>query len=205
MSTTAAMPAAPGPTGHAVAPGSYTRVAVWLHWIIAALIVAQLIGGVVMHKLPDTVDFKIQAYQLHKSFGLTILALALFRLGWRLTHRAPPLPEGTPSLVRGLARATQVGFYVLMIAVPLAGWLMVSASPYPSSFFFLAPIPDLPGAGILSGDAWAEAHEYLAFGIIGLLVLHVAGALKHHLVDRDGVLARMVPGMAKPTPKESPA
>ena len=178
-----------------LALGSYTRTAQVLHWVIAALILGQLIGGIVMHKLPGTVSWKIDAYQLHKSFGLTVLALSLVRLGWRLTHRAPPLPEGTPAWERWLARATQAGFYVLMIGVPLAGWAMVSQSPYPSSFFFLAPIPDLPVGG--SGELWAEVHEYAAFTIVGLLVLHVAGALKHHLA-RDGVVARMVPGVAKP-------
>ena len=201
MSTTAIprTPDAPGPTSHHLAPGRYTRVAVWLHWIVAALIVAQLIGGIVMHKLPNSAAFKYEAYQMHKSFGLVVLALAVFRLGWRLTHRAPPLPEGTKGWERLLARATHTAFYMLIIAVPLAGWLMVSAIDYGTdSFFFVATIPELPGAGVLSGDAWAEVHEYMAFAIIGLLVLHVAAALKHHFVDKDGVLARMVPGMARP-------
>ena len=200
MSTTAIPPAgtAPGPTDHGVAPGRYTRVAVWLHWTVAVLIIAQLIGGIVMHKLPDSASFKYEAYQMHKSFGLVVLALAVFRLGWRLTHKAPPLPEGTKTWERTLARATHTAFYVLIIAVPLAGWLMISASPYPSEFFLVTGIVDLPGAGVLSADAWAETHEVMAFAIIGLLALHVAAALKHHFVDRDGVLARMVPGMAKP-------
>ena len=201
MSTTAIhTPPAPGPTDHHVAPGRYTRVAVWLHWIIAAIIVAQLIGGVVMHKLPNTVAWKYDAYQMHKSFGLVVLALALVRLGWRLTHKAPPLPEGTKTWERLLARGTHVAFYVLMIGVPLAGWWMISGSQYPSSFFFLAPIPDLPGAGILGHEAWEETHEIMAKLVMGLLALHVAAALKHHYVDRDGVLARMVPGLAKPRP-----
>lgn len=186
-----------GPDG--VAPGRYTSVAKALHWTIAALILAQLIGGIVMHELPNTAPFKIEAYQLHKSFGLTVLALSVFRLGWRLTHRPPPLPEHTSGWERLLARFTHVAFYALIIAVPLAGWLMVSASPFPSSFFFLFPIPDLPGAGVLSRDAWAEVHELMAFAIIGLLVLHVAGALKHRYVDHDGVLARMLPGSRSQT------
>lgn len=181
-----------GPDG--VAPGRYTSVAKALHWAIAVLIIGQLIGGVVMHKLPGDAPFKYEAYQFHKSFGLIVLALSVFRLGWRLTHKAPPLPAHTSGWERVLARFTHVAFYVLIIAVPLAGWLMVSASPYPSEFFLLTGIVDLPGAGILSADAWAEAHEYMAFAIIGLLALHVAGALKHRYVDHDGVLSRMLPG-----------
>ena len=199
------MPDAPGPTAHDVAPGRYTRVAVALHWIIAVIIVAQLIGGVVMHKLPNTVSWKIDAYQMHKSFGLIVLALALVRLGWRMTHKAPPLPDGTKGWERMLARGTHVAFYVLMIGVPLAGWWMISGSPYPSTFLFLFPIPDLPGAGLLSHDAWEETHEIMAKLVIGLLVLHVAAALKHHYWDRDGVLARMVPGLSKPVPAPNDA
>ena len=187
MSRTAAAPVRR--TTDPAAPSRYTRVAVWLHWTIAALILAQLIGGIVMHKLPGSVSFKFEAYQMHKSFGLVVLALSLARLGWRLTHRPPALAADHAAWERGLARATHIGFYVLMIAVPLAGWAMISASPYPSSFFFVADIPKLPVIG--SADTWAEVHEYLAFGIIGLLVLHVAGALKHHYKDRDGTLARM--------------
>ncbi len=71
---------------------------------------------------------------------------------------------------------------------------MISASPFPSELFLVAPIPHLPGSGVLSTEAWAELHEYLAFAIIGLLALHVAGALKHRYVDHDGVLSRMLPG-----------
>ena len=198
--TTAHTPPAPGPTDHHVAPGRYTRVAMWLHWIIAGLIVTQLIGGFVMHKLPNTASFKIEAYQLHKSFGLVVLALALVRLGWRLTHKAPPLPEGTKTWERLLARATHTAFYVLIIGVPLAGWWVVSSSSYGTgSFFFVADIPVLPGAGILSHGAWEEVHEIMAKLVIGLLVLHVAAALKHHYVDKDGVLARMAPWVTRRT------
>lgn len=179
------------------APSRYTRVAVVLHWTIALLIVTQLVSGLVMHKLPGSVSFKFQAYQMHKSVGLVVLALSLARLGWRLTHRPPALSADHATWERALARLTHVAFYVLIVAVPLAGWLMISASAYPSSFFFLAPIPKLPVAG--SADLWAEIHEYLAFGIIGLLALHVAGALKHHYKDRDGTLARMAPWARRPT------
>ena len=192
-STTATAPPRRDPS----APSRYTRVAVWLHWSIAALIVAQLVGGIVMHKLPNSVSFKFEAYQMHKSFGLVVLALSLVRLAWRLTHRPPALSSDHAAWERVLARITHVGFYVLMIAVPLAGWAMISNSPFPSPLF-LSPIeiPKLPVGG--SADLWAEVHEYLAFGILGLLGLHVAGALKHHYVDKDGTLARMATWVRKP-------
>ena len=179
------------------APMRYTRVAVWLHWTIAALIVTQLIGGIVMHKLPNSVSFKFEAYQMHKSFGLVVLALSLARLAWRLTHRPPALSSDHAAWERTLARITHVAFYALMIAVPLAGWAMISNSALPSPFF-LSPIdiPKLPVGG--SVELWAEVHEYMAFTIIGLLALHVAGALKHHYADRDGTLARMATWVRKP-------
>ena len=179
------------------APSRYTRVAVWLHWTIAALILAQLVGGIVMHKLPNSVSFKFEAYQMHKSFGLVVLALSLVRLGWRLTHRPPAVLATHAPWERALARITHVAFYALMILVPLAGWAMISNSALPSPLF-LSPIdiPKLPVGG--SVDLWAEIHEYLAFAMIGLLALHVAGALKHHYKDRDGTLARMATWVRKP-------
>ena len=196
MSSTIAT-ASPRPAAPDGAPTRYTRVAVFLHWTIAALIIAQLVGGIVMHKLPNSVSFKFEAYQMHKSFGLVVLALSLVRLAWRLTHRPPALSSDHAAWERVLARITHVGFYVLMIAVPLAGWAMISNSPFPSPLF-LSPIeiPKLPVGG--SADLWAEVHEYLAFGILGLLGLHVAGALKHHYVDKDGTLARMATWVRKP-------
>ena len=184
MSTTAQTAAPP-------ANGRYTRVAVWLHWLIAGLIIAQLIGGKVMTSLPNTAAFKFEAYQMHKSFGLIVLALSLARLAWRLTHRPPAPMAEHAAWERVLARVTHLAFYGLMIGVPLAGWALTSKSPLPSEFLLLFDIPRLPVFGTAEG--WAQAHEVLAFATGGLLALHVAGALKHHYADRDGTLARMAP------------
>nr|WP_183814916.1 cytochrome b [Parvularcula dongshanensis] len=181
-----------------IAPGAYTSVAKALHWILAALIILQLVGGIVMGKLPEDASYASAVFTIHQSNGLTILALSLFRLVWRLTHKPPPLPEGTKAWDRLFARATQAIFYVLMIAVPLAGWLMVSGHEGSVNFFFLFPVPHLPAVG--SHELWEEAHELLAFGFIGLIPLHIAGALKHRYVDRDGVLARMLPGRREAAP-----
>jgi cytochrome b561 len=182
----------------------YSAVAKLLHWAIALLILGQIAGGLYMHNLPNSADMKFELYQLHKSFGLTILALSLFRLFWRLTHKGPPLPRALPDWERILARVTHVGFYVLMIGVPLVGWAMVSASPLriPTKLFFVIPVPDLPLPRSRDlAEILAETHEYAAFTILGLLALHVAGGLKHHFVDRNGILARMVPGLNPPAPK----
>lgn len=163
-----------------------------------------------------TRDLAFGVFQLHKSFGLTVLALSLFRLGWRLSHSAPALPEGMPAHERFLAKSVHVLFYVLMFAMPLSGWAYVSTGwsesferffSVPTVWFGLIEIPHLPFIASLGEDARRslgelaiEAHEVLAYGAIGLIVLHVAAALKHHLIDRDHVLAHMLPGLKPRAP-----
>lgn len=176
----------------------YSSVAVALHWAIAVLILGNIVGGVFMHNLPNSSPIKFDLYQLHKSFGLSILILTLFRLGWRLAHKAPPLPAATPGWQRIGARAAHWAFYGLMLIIPLTGWAMVSVSPLdiPTHFFGVLPVPHLPFfAGVAdraaTEDLFAEVHEVLAFALLGLFVLHVGAALKHRFVDNDGVLQSM--------------
>jgi cytochrome b561 len=173
----------------------YTSVAKALHWLIAIIIIVQIPAGFIMHNLAFS-ELKYNMYQVHKSFGLVVLALSLVRLGWRLTHKAPALPAHMKGWERILARITHVAFYILIIGIPLTGWLMVSASPLgiDTKLFYLVPIPHFPVPVSEGAESfWIETHEMLAKITIGLLVLHVAGALKHHLIDKDGVLLRMVP------------
>lgn len=174
----------------------YTTVAIALHWLIALLIIGQLIGGLVMVRLPFT-TLKFEIYQWHKSFGVTILMLSFLRLAWRLGHKPPPLPEKMDSLQKTMAGLSHALLYIFMIAMPLIGWAMVSVSPknIPTVLFKTLPWPHIPG--VPQSEQWEQffssAHEYLAYGFIALLVLHVAAALKHHYVDRDDVLVRMAP------------
>ncbi|MEX6634254.1 cytochrome b/b6 domain-containing protein [Hyphococcus lacteus] len=183
----------------------YSAVAVALHWAIAVLILGQIAGGLFMHNLPNSSVIKFDLYQLHKSFGLSILALTFFRLAWRLSHRAPTLPSKMPQWEKLVARATHWAFYGLMLLTPLAGWAMVSVSPtdIPTKFFGIIPVPHLPFfGGVVDRESaehlWAEVHEYLAFTILFLLVLHVGAALKHHFFNKDDVLRSMLPSNAKP-------
>lgn len=180
---------------------AYSGVSVALHWIIAVLIIGNLAGGLLMERLLDSADpatrqLGFQVIQLHKSSGLTILVLSALRLLIRLVEGFPPLPAHMTGTERALARITHWGFYGLMLGIPLAGWVMVSASPLglPTLWFGLFEWPHLPTGTdkALSGAAGA-VHELLAFGAIALLALHVAGALKHQFLDRDEVLARMLP------------
>jgi cytochrome b561 len=143
--------------------------------------------------------FKI--YQWHKSFGIVVLVLSAFRLVWRLTHKPPELPDGMKRWEIVFAKMTHIGFYVLMIGVPLLGWAMISASrlPIENELFYLIPLPDLPGitASEATEDRLKLLHEIGAKLILLLFVLHVAGALKHHFVEKDGTLARMIPALNK--------
>lgn len=183
--------------------GRYTSVAIALHWVIALLVIGQIIGGLYTHKLPDSqLELKFELLQWHKSFGITVLLLTIARLGWRLGHPAPALPAGMKPFEKLIARGVHAGFYVLLFAIPLAGWAVVSASPLATSvktyLFGVVPWPHLPFFdGVadrkeLSHEI-AEVHEYLAFAMAGLIGLHVAAALKHQFVDRDETLSQMLP------------
>ena len=186
--------------------GRYSLVSILLHWTIAALILAQIPLGFRMSDLPFG-EAKFELFQLHKSVGITILALSLVRLSWRLTHPAPPLPEHMARWEKLFARATHVGFYFVMIATPLGGWVLVSASEFnvPTMIWGAIPLPHLPGFESMDADGKravyervAAGHAALAWTTLGLLALHVAGALKHHLLDRDAVLWRMLPLVPRP-------
>lgn len=168
----------------------YSKVAIVLHWTIALLILGNIAGALVAEQVDDATARLIMA--THKSIGLTVLMLSLVRLLWRLTHPFPSFPNATPKWDAVLARATHIAFYGLMIAVPLAGWVMVSGGTRPLEWFGLFPWPKLPVSGAFA-DVAHDAHGILAFTTLALAALHVAGALKHHFVDRDDVLARMLP------------
>ena len=178
----------------------YGSVAVTLHWLIALAIIGMLILGKYMADLPNSDPSKFDLIQLHKSFGISILALSVLRLAWRLVNKVPPLPPQMPAWERYAAHASHFLLYVLMIGIPLSGWAMVSASPLgiPTIWFGQFEIPHLPGLQGLADqrattDQLKEVHELLGNLMIALLLIHVGAALKHHLWDRDDVLTRMLP------------
>jgi cytochrome b561 len=179
---------------------NYTKVAILLHWLIGLAIIAMLVMGLLLEDIPS--DYQFMAYQLHKSIGLSILALSFFRLFWRLTHRAPALPAGMKTWEIWASKITHIGFYVLMIGIPLSGWALVSAAPAPYNFpiqwFGLFEWPHLPFAPDKDvSENFAEIHETLAWITIGLLALHIGAALKHHFIVKDDVLTRMIPCLKK--------
>lgn len=176
-------------------PGTrYSTVSIVLHWTIAVLLVVQVWIGGWFEDLPRGPQ-KGEAFALHASVGATILVLSLTRLAWRLTHPAPPLPPDYSAATRALARTTHVLLYVVMIGMPLTGWAAASTSGGPlPDVWGVIPFPPLP----VRGEAAHETAEVLHVGVLlngfwVLLALHVAGALKHHLLDRDTTLWRMLP------------
>lgn len=177
----------------------YSRVAVTLHWLIALLLIANIALAWSRGLLTQQQTGAVMA--LHKSTGILILLLSLVRLGWRLAHPAPPYPAGLPRWEKALAHVTQWGFYLIMISMPLTGWIMTSGprAHGPLSIYGLVPWPLLGfvhNAQGAAGVAWkniGEAHGVLAWLAYLLILLHIGGALKHQFIDRDVIMARMLP------------
>jgi len=174
-------------------PDRYHGVAIWFHWAIALLVLANLALGLLHESLFDGLRWVMP---VHKSIGFTVLALTLGRIYWRLTHRPPPHPSGMAAWERVAAGATHFLLYALMLALPLSGWAMVSgtAKRRPLEFFGLFDLPYLP-VGQAVGGAARNAHGLLGWVMLALIALHVAAALRHHFLLRDTVLARMVPAL----------
>ncbi|QNN47539.1 cytochrome b [Thermomonas brevis] len=163
-----------------------------LHWLIAALILAMAWIGLTMGDMPNGPD-KIATYALHKSIGLSIFALAALRLGWRLYAGAPAPVTGTPRWQERIASATHVALYVLLLALPLTGWLLNSAAGFPLQWFGLFNLPSIAARDEALHTLAVQTHEALFWALAVLVVMHAAAALYHHLFLGDATLARMLP------------
>jgi cytochrome b561 len=170
----------------------YDAVAQSFHWLIAALIVTQFALAWTAEDLPLGLH-KLALFARHKSFGMTVLMLAVLRLLWRWSHRPPALPKAMTPIEVKLAHLTHGAFYVLLFAMPLSGWLMSSAKNYSVSWFGLFTWPDLIGKNEPAFDILRETHDVLSWALLGLAILHVLAALKHHFWNKDKVLLRMLP------------
>ncbi len=171
----------------------YHPVARSMHWLMALLLAGLVSLGVYMSGLPMSPE-KFQYYAWHKWAGVTAFVLVCVRLAWRLVHPAPALPGSMTALSRVAAQAGHVALYGLMVAVPLTGWLMSSAKGFQTVWFGVLPIPDLLGRDKELGDALTQVHVALNWTMVALVAGHVAAALYHQFVLRDGTLRRMVPG-----------
>ena len=169
---------------------TYTPVAKGLHWLMAVLILGLLALGIYMSELPLSPQ-KLTLYSWHKWFGVTVFLLVWLRLAWRVTHRPPALPDTLSAPMRLAAHAGHAALYVLMIAIPLTGWLMSSAKGFQTVWFGVLPIPDLLGRDRELGDLLQQVHKLLNLLLMLTLAGHVLAALWHHFVLEDDTLRRM--------------
>jgi len=183
----------------------YSALAITLHWLIAALILTNIGLAWTFKNTPQGLAW-FKLIQLHKSVGITVLLLSVLRLAWRLVNPPPPQPPTLEPWERLASQIVHWGFYVIMIAMPLTGWVMVSASArnLPTVLYGLAPWPHISFIHTLAPGArkawshWSETgHGLLAWLAYALIALHVSAALKHWLIDRDAVIGRMIPFLAR--------
>lgn len=173
------------------APERYTGLAIALHWLLALAIVGAFCVGLYMHELPVSPQ-KLKLYNWHKWAGISILALSALRLLWRLGHRPPAAPP-MPAWQARAAHGVHMLLYVLFFAVPLAGWAYSSAAGFPVVLFGVLPLPDFVPVDKALAEALKPVHKVLALSMGALVLAHVAAALKHHFIDKDGLLLRMRP------------
>jgi cytochrome b561 len=168
----------------------YSTPAIVLHWLMALLILVAFPLGVYMHELPLSPD-KLKLYSYHKWIGITLLLLVAIRLSWRLTHVPPPLPASVAAWQRRASVVVHGMLYLLLIAIPLSGWLMSSAKGFQTVWFGVLPLPDLVDKNRELGELLADVHETLNFTLLALVGLHVGAALQHHFIERQPFLQRM--------------
>lgn len=174
-----------------VAVARYDRVQILLHWLIAATILCMIAIGLFMVQLPKESELppgeeSVRAFWflLHKSLGMTVAILILLRVGWRLTHKAPPLPDSVRTWQRRASAAVHGLLYGLMVAIPVTGYMQSMFSQYDTKFWGIV-VPRLAEADAAMRESFSTIHAFLAFTLIALLLLHIAAALKHRLAGNE--------------------
>jgi cytochrome b561 len=180
-------------------PGRYTATAIGLHWVVAVLILGGAGLGMVTADLPFS-PRQLQWISYHKWIGVTVFLLAVVRLLWRLRHPVPALPAAMPAWQQHFAQATHLLFYVLMLLIPVIGWMQSSALGVPVVYFGVVPLPDLLNKNKELAELLRIVHRNFGYGLLALIAVHTGAALKHHVTDRDDVLVRMLPPL-KTRPK----
>ena len=175
----------------------YGLTAIALHWLLAAALVGIFVAGLYMTNLPFSVQ-RLKLYNWHKWAGVTILALSVLRLVWRITHRPPALPAAMASAMPRWQHLAHHGthhlMYALFFIVPLVGWAYSSAAGFPIVWFSVLPLPSFMPVSPELAAAIKPWHQITAYALAALVVLHVAAVIKHQLIDRDGLIWRMLPG-----------
>lgn len=172
---------------------SYSPGSKILHWVIALIVITMLTGSFFIESLPK--EYIGSAFMWHKSFGITVLFLMLLRLVWIVIKGKPALPVTVPAWERIFSHIVHYALYFFVILMPICGWIMSMAGDRIPNFFGLIKLP-LPWISPNKelAELMAQAHNTIAWIIIALLILHIAGALKHHFINKDKVLRRMLPG-----------
>lgn len=175
-------------------PQRYGTTARTGHWLTLLLLAGAFALGWTMTGMAVS-PTRLKLFSYHKWIGVTVFALALLRILWRQWARPPPLPATMPRWERVAAQLSHWALYGLLLAIPLSGWLMSSAKGFQTVYLGMLPIPDLVGRDRALGETLEGVHELLGTLLLFAVALHAAAALKHHFLDRDDVLARMVPGL----------
>ena len=178
----------------------YTALAIALHWVLGLMLVVQFIFGSYMADLPFSPQ-QLKLYNYHKWTGITLLVLSLARLIWRMSHPAPPLAENIvkimPRWQRIVRETTHIAIYALFFIVPLTGWAYSSAAGFPIVVFGVLPLPDWVPADKALAEIIKPWHQLMAWTLAALVFLHVAAAIKHQFVDKDGLISRMLPSFGR--------
>ena len=172
----------------------YTGTAIAIHWVLALALIGIFAFGLYMTSLPFS-PTRLKYFNWHKWAGMSILILSALRIIWRITHRPPALPEAVTRTMPAWQRVAHHGvhhlMYVLFFAIPLLGWVYSSAAGFPIVLFGVLPLPDFVGKSPELAEAIKPWHRAAAIALAALVLLPVAAALKHHFIDRDGLLGRM--------------
>jgi len=170
----------------------YGLVAIFLHWIMAIIIISLLGLGLYMTQLPLSPE-KIKLYGIHKEFGVLVLGLVILRVIWRLSNMNPLLPAYMPNWQKLAAYSAHFAFYIFMFAMPITGWILSSASGFPVSFFGLFTLPNLVQSSENLRFLFGNIHQFLAYLFIATILLHIAGTLQHYVIYKHNLLRRMWP------------
>jgi cytochrome b561 len=170
----------------------YTRTAMALHWLMALLITAGFVLGLVMTDIPGLTMTKLKYFSWHKWIGVTVFWLALLRVLWRATHLPPPTVN-MPAWQKNAAHLAHQLLYLLIILVPLSGYFYSTASGVAVVYFGVIPLPSLIEKNDAIKDVLKLVHQTLTYTMAAVVTIHALAALKHQFMDRDGTLARMLP------------
>ena len=172
-------------------PKHYTLFAIGLHWWIALLIFIAFPLGIYMHDLPFS-PTKLKLFSWHKWLGVTVFVFVVVRIYWRLRHSPPDLPESIAPWQKRVTHVAHGLLYFLMVTIPVSGWLMSSAKGFQTVWFGVLPLPDLLSKDKELGNLLVIVHQTLNFSFLALLILHILAVLKHHFIDKDMILRRML-------------